>query len=224
MGLFFKKNMINKKIKSEVGIGIILILAIIIGAIIYTQSKQAHNSTAESKNNTIAQKKDTIENKQTWHIENDSTYVDDAYNFSAQFPNGWYLEESLPVGPNEGGWKRRISFSNYDFKNNFNISNLPSDYKVFEFILEGMDDCNKVKENGYVVTTDIAEWKKSFDTIKQMSKDYPSLSAAKILEFNNSCLSVDALFPENNGANVTASEKIDILKGFARSFEINSPK
>jgi hypothetical protein len=207
----------NKKIASEIAIGIILLLAIFVGLLFWMQGENGNNMTAIPDN--ISPQKESSINKQTWHTENDNTYIDELYKFSAQYPKGWFLEESLPIGPNDGGWKRRIAFSNYDFKNDFNISNSPNDYKIFEFVLDGSEDCNKAVLNGYEVTTDINKWKKSFDTIRAQSKEYSNLSATKLFQFNSFCLNVDAFYPENNGADVKAEEKINIIRNFAKSFQ-----
>ena len=203
----------------------IALVVVLIAIILFTGGFFLKKSNDIKKENTsnILLPKENIEKKQTWHTEGDEKYVDDEYNFSAQYPKGWFLEESLPVGPNEGGWKRRISFSNYS-SNDERLSNLPpltvpDDYKIFEFILDKKENCEKALKNGYKITTDINVWKKSFDNIRAMAKDYPQLSATKMFQFEDLCFNVYAFLPENNGKNVTAKEKIDIIRGFAQSVQ-----
>lgn len=82
----------NKKITTEVAVGIIVIVALIIGAVVWFGSKSVNNIT-QTPSQTVAQQKTSVpvanENNQASDWQ---TYRNDKYGFEFQYPKDWKTE------------------------------------------------------------------------------------------------------------------------------------
>ncbi|MEI7890403.1 MAG: hypothetical protein WCI36_00380 [bacterium] len=104
----------NKKIVSEIAIGILLVVAILIGGAIYLQSNKVSQSTPNTaqqaqpaKTNTVQKtqpQKDTVQQPVALALEN--TYKNDKYSFTIKYPKNWKVSEKyginfMPIEKNE---------------------------------------------------------------------------------------------------------------------------
>lgn len=203
----------NQKIGTSLGTIIILIIAVTAGVFVWNAQKKCKTEPTN-----IETQKTKISNKnQTWHTENGERYVDDLYKFYALYPKGWNVEEELPIGPNENGWKRRIEFSNYKY--NTSLDDVPDDYLYFELVVDYLNKCREAEKLGHKNTDDLEVWKNDFTNIKIYSEEYPSLVGYNSLGllFGDYCLEVYPGQPEFTGRKVNLDEKISIFKNFVNS-------
>jgi hypothetical protein len=104
----------NKKIVGEIAIGILLLVAILIGGAIYLQSKktsqiiQSSTQQAQPVKTSTAQKtqsqKDVAQQPIAVSLEN--TYKNDKYAFTIKYPKSWKISEKyginfMPIEKNE---------------------------------------------------------------------------------------------------------------------------
>ena len=193
----------NKRLSIQLSVGVIIIVALIVGGSFYFINKDNGEN-----------KKEEIKNFK-WSF-NGGELKDDNYAFTAKLPSELFIRDRRNEISNKEDFERIFLISNY--KEKFNIENSPDDLILFEFIINKKEKCEERFEE------DVESWKKEIDKLKVQNicedeKCYiiPSLNSLIVGSY---CYSLDGSVSIPDSPNLELmNKKLEIVKNFGKSLQ-----